>query len=58
MRNKPKFIALALLALVGASSLGGCIVVPDDGYYGHRHHDDRDHDGDRDGGRGGDRDWR
>jgi hypothetical protein len=33
MRSKTRFIAVALLALIGVSSLGGCIIVPD----GHHH---------------------
>jgi hypothetical protein len=33
MRSKTRFIAAALLALIGVSSLGGCIIVPD----GHHH---------------------
>lgn len=49
MTGKIRFIAAVLLAAVGISALGGCIIVPDDGYGYHRHHDDG-------GGRGGDRD--
>lgn len=38
MRSKTRFIAVALLALFGVSSLGGCIIVPADGYHHHWEH--------------------
>lgn len=38
MRGKTRFIAVALLALVGVSALGGCIIVPADGYHHHWQH--------------------
>lgn len=53
MRGKTRFTAVALLAALGLSALTGCIIVPDDGYYGHHHHWDYDGDRDRDH-----RDWR
>lgn len=49
MRRSLKLAAVFLMA-IGLSGLGGCIVVPGDGYYGGYHHHHRD--------RGGDRDWR
>jgi hypothetical protein len=47
MKFRTWILAISTLAIF-ATSLTGCVVAPERGYYGHDHYYDHDHDHDRD----------